>query len=80
MAGGELLRKFLVAQASRLCIREQVTAGSARPTYLFMFYGWAKGPCATVPKSSSGGTGFPACVDRLAGAEARPTNLFMLYG
>ena len=31
-------------------------------------------------KSSSGGTGFPACADRLAGAEARPTNFFMLYG
>jgi len=30
-------------------------------------------------KSSSGGTGFPACADRLAGGDARPTNLFMLY-
>jgi hypothetical protein len=35
---------------------------------------------AYAPKSPSGGTGFPACADRLAGAEARPTNLFMLYG
>jgi len=31
-------------------------------------------------KSSSGGTGFPACADRLAGGDARPTDLFMLYG
>jgi len=28
----------------------------------------------------SGGTGFPACADRLAGEDARPTDLFMLYG
>ena len=47
---------------------------------LFIIYGWTGGSCKTVPKSSSGGTGFPTCVDRLAGAEARPTNLFMLYG
>ncbi len=34
----------------------------------------------SVLKSSSGGTGFPACADRLAGEDARPTNLFMFYG
>jgi len=34
----------------------------------------------SVLKSSSGGTGFPACADRQAGAEARPTNIFMLCG
>jgi len=28
----------------------------------------------SVPKSSSGGTGFPACVDRLAGEDARATD------
>jgi hypothetical protein len=35
-------------------------------------------PRRSVMKSSYGGTGFPACEERLAGAEARPTNLFML--
>jgi hypothetical protein len=29
--------------------------------------------------SSAGGTGFPACADRLAGAEASPANLLLLY-
>ncbi len=33
-----------------------------------------------VPKSSSGGTGFPACADRLAGGDARPTKFFIFYG
>jgi hypothetical protein len=37
-------------------------------------------PLGAILKSFSGGTGFPASADRLAGAEARPTNLFMLYG
>ena len=31
-------------------------------------------------KSSSGGTGFPACADRLAGGDARSTNRFIIYG
>ena len=32
--------------------------------------------CQAALKSSPGGTGFPACANRLAGAEAHPTELF----
>jgi hypothetical protein len=43
-------QKNLVAQASRLYGR--LAGGDARSTHLFMIYGWAIGPCATVTKSS----------------------------
>jgi hypothetical protein len=42
-------------------------------------HGAWKSPVSCTSHSSFGGTGFPACANRLAGAEARPTNLFIIY-
>jgi hypothetical protein len=61
----------------RLACAGLIGGRDARRYELFMIYGWANGPCATVLKSSSGGTGFPACAARVASGDARPTNLFM---
>jgi len=55
-----------------------VAGEDARPTD-FSLFRVSQGLMKDCPEKFSGGTGFPACADRLAGAEARPTNLFMLY-
>jgi len=54
-----------------------VAGAEARPTD-FSLFRVSQGLMKDCPKNPFGGTGFPACADRLAGAEARPTNLFIM--
>ena len=47
---------------------------------LVIIYGWGTGPCVTVLKSSSGGTGFQPVRSYMAGRDARPTDFSCFVG